>query len=333
MGNQNLCAHKHWKIKKPDTMNTNILIKLKKYIPLAFLSVLFIGCERDLEDLKPVTFSTNPEVFIDGFSGGLNYAAFGGSVPTAFEVDNKETWNNSKASMRFEVPDAGDPRGSFAGGVFYTEVGRDLSGYNALTFWAKASQSSIIGDIGFGNDLGQNRYVVSIKNLRISTGWKKYIIPIPDPARLTSERGIFWYAAGNDNGKGFTFWIDEVKYEKLGTIAHPQFGILNGQDQEENSFIGISKNIGGLTSTYNMPTGANQAVNIAPAYFEFMSSATSIATIDATGSVSVTGGPGNAVITAKVGDKPAKGSLTIKGPVPIGFLLKSSYIKSPGSTC
>jgi hypothetical protein len=63
-------------------------------------------------------YPTNPEVFIDGFSAGLNYAAFGGSVPTAFDVDRNVTYNNSEASMRFEVPDEDDPRGSYAGGVF-----------------------------------------------------------------------------------------------------------------------------------------------------------------------------------------------------------------------
>jgi len=293
-------------------MKANIFIRFTQHLAAGLLLVFFMGCEREITDLELASLSTNPEVFIDGFSAGLNYAAFGGSVPTAFDVDNNVTWNNSAASMRFEVPDANDPRGSFAGGVFYNEVGRDLSGYNALTFWAKASQSAVIGEIGFGNDLGRNKYVVSAQGLTISTGWKKYIIPIPDPSRLTSERGLLWYAAGNMDGKGFTFWIDEVKYEKLGTIAHPKFAILNGEDQVETSFIGVSKVIGGLSSTFNMPTGINQAINIAPSYFEFESSDPSIATVDENGHITVTGGPGNTQITAHVGDIPAEGSLTIQ---------------------
>jgi len=291
-------------------MKANIFTRYTQHLAAGLLLVVFLGCEREITDLELATLSTNPEVFIDGFSAGLNYAAFGGSVPTAFDVDNEVTWNNSSASMRFEVPDANDPRGSFAGGVFYTDVGRDLSGYNAVTFWAKASQSAAIGEIGFGNDLGQNKYVVSIQGLTISTGWKKYIIPIPDPSRLTAERGLFWYAAGNMDGKGFTFWIDEVKYEKLGTIAHPKFAILNGEDQVETSFIGVAKTIGGLTSTFNMPTGINQPINISPAYFEFQSSDPSIATVDENGRITVTGGPGDAEITAHVGDTEANGSLT-----------------------
>lgn len=293
-------------------MNTNILVKLKKYIPAGIVLILLMGCERELEDLKPVTFPDNPEVFIDGFSAGLNYSAFGGSVPTAFDVDNDVTWSNSKASMRFDVPNAGDPEGAYAGGVFSTEVSRDLSGYNALTFWAKASQSASLDLIGFGNDLGASTYQVTISGLSVSTSWKKYIIPVPDPARLTAERGMFFYSVGPADGKGYSFWIDELKFEKLGTIAHPQFGILNGQDQVETSFVGVSKSIDGLTSVYNMPSGVNQEINIAPAYFEFESSNPSIASVDAAGKVSVTGGPGEATITAKVGGETVGGSLTVQ---------------------
>ncbi len=60
-----------------------------------------------------------------------------------------------------------------------------------------------------------------------------------------------------------------------------------------------------------MPTGINQAINLAPAYFEFSSSDASIASVDDFGQVTITGGPGSAKISARVGDTPAEGSLTI----------------------
>lgn len=293
-------------------MKTNMLIRLKKYIPIVFLAALFMGCERDLTDLQPVTFPDNPEVFIDGFTAGLNYAAFGGSVPTAFDVDKKETYNNSEASMRFDVPNAGDPRGAYAGGVFFTGTGRNLTGYNALTFWAKASQSAVIDVVGFGNDLGASEYQVTISGMQVSTNWQKYIIPLPNSSVLTAERGMFYYSTGPVDGKGYSFWVDELKFENLGTIAHPQFIILNGQDQVETSFVGVEKMITGLTSVFNLPTGVNQTLNIAPAYFEFTSSNPSIATVDESGKVLVNGGPGVALITAKVGDAEVNGSLTIR---------------------
>lgn len=295
-----------------DKMKANIFIRFSQYLLLGVLLITALGCERDIEDLEPATYPANPEVFIDGFSPGLNYAAFGGSVPTAFDVDNAVTYNNSRASMRIEVPDANDPRGAYAGGVFFTSVGRDLSGYNALTFWAKASQAATIDVVGFGNDLGASKYQVTIPNLAVNSNWKKYIIPIPDPSKLKIERGMFFYSEGPEEGRGYTFWIDEVKFENLGTIAHPKFAILNGQNQVETSFIGVTKIIGGLTSSFNLPTGIDQEVNIASAYFEFSSSDESIATVTETGNVTVTGGPGNAVISAKVGGTAAEGSLTIQ---------------------
>lgn len=293
-------------------MNTNILIIFKKYIPIGILVVLFLGCERDLSDLKPVTFPDTPEVFIDGFSAGLNYAAFGGSVPTAFDIDTKETYNNSKASMRFDVPNAGDPQGAYAGGVFYTEGGRNLSGYNALTFWAKASESAVIDVVGLGNDLGASKYQVTISGLQVSTNWKKYYIPLPNSSVLTAERGMFFYSTGPVDGKGYTFWIDEVKFENLGTIAHPQFSILNGEDKVETSFIGVTQKISGLTAIYSLPDGVNQSVNAAVAYFTFTSSNENIATVNESGDVIVVGGPGNAEITAMVGDAATLGSLTLQ---------------------
>jgi hypothetical protein len=65
-----------------------------------------------------------------------------------------------------------------------------------LTFWAKASQSASINEIGFGNDLGENKYIKPvISGLKVSTSWKKYYIPIPDPSKTYLRTRMFWYAA------------------------------------------------------------------------------------------------------------------------------------------
>ncbi|MFN8862694.1 MAG: glycosyl hydrolase family 16 [Flavobacteriales bacterium] len=280
-------------------------------IAALIIAVTFMGCERDLEELNPVAYSTDPYVFMDGFSGGLNYAAFGGSNILAFQVDNEVTYNNTEASMRIEVPDVNDPTGAYAGGTYFTSVGRDLTGYTALTFWAKASQPANIDVIGFGNDLGESKYQVTLNGLDVNTNWKKYYIPIPDPSRLTAERGMFFYSEGPEDGNGYTFWIDEVQFEDLSTIAHANPAILLGQDQTITSFAGITAQIGGLSATFNLPSGIDQAQSIAPAYFTFSSSNEEIATVSATGLVSVVGGPGEAVITAKMGNVEADGSMTV----------------------
>jgi hypothetical protein len=191
-------------------METQMTNKKFNYSLFALLTTLFlvmaVSCTRDIDVLEPATYPVTPEVFIDGFSAGLNYAAFGGSKVTAFDVDTEVKYKGT-ASMKFAVPDFEDPQGAYAGGAYFTSAGRDLSGYDALTFWAKASKSATIDVLGFGNDLAELKYVTTLLGAKINTNWKKYIIPIPDPSKLTEERGMFYYSEGPEEGSGYTFWI------------------------------------------------------------------------------------------------------------------------------
>lgn len=272
--------------------------------------MLAVSCERKVDELELATYPTTPEIFIDGFSSGLYYAAYGTSKVTAFSVD-KEVKYSGTSSMRFDVPDAGDPFGSYVGGVFGTTPGRDLTGYNVLSFWAKASQPAIIDQVGFGNDMGISKYQVTMSGLAVNNTWKQFFILIPNPALLTQENGMFYYSATPQDGKGYTFWIDEVKFEKLGTIAHTSIGILNGKDSILNNVeIGQQYQIANLYSEYNLPSGINQRVSLAGSYYTFVSSNPSVASVDEFGIVSIADS-GLAVITAKVGDIDAIGSLAL----------------------
>ena len=271
---------------------------------------MILGCQRNMEDLSPATFPRDPNVFRDGFSPGLNYAAFGGSVPTAFQVDNQVTYNNTEASMRFEVPDVNDPRGAYAGGAFFTSVGRNLTDFDALTFWIRASQSANIDIIGFGNDLGESKFQVSVSGLPVNTNWQKVILPIPDPSKLTQEKGMLFYSEGPEEGKGYTFWIDEVKFEKLGTLAHPKPRIMNGQDVQVSPEPDEVIRVADAISTYNLPTGVDFSMNASPFYFSFESSNEEVATVDEGGFVRVVS-MGNATITAKLAGVDAQGSLIV----------------------
>lgn len=284
--------------------NKNIAFSL-----LATLTLLWsTGCERDLTDLDTPDNPSVPEVFIDGFSGGLEYAAFGGSVVTAFDVDTDISYSGS-SSMRIAVPDVNDPRGAFAGGVYFTSGPRDLSPFTALTFWARSSQNGTLDVVGFGNDLGENRYDASLNGLRVNSNWKKYIIPIPDPEKLTAERGMFYYAEGPEEGNGYTVWFDEVKFEDLGTIGQRRASIFDGQDVVQVAENGDEITVNAV-ATFNMATGIDLDVNASPAYFTFASSNPDVATVDANGIVQVIG-QGEAVITAMLADVVAEGSLTV----------------------
>ena len=280
-------------------------------IAAVFLLILPFSCTREFDDLEPATFPSKGEVFIDGFTADLAYAAFGGSNVTAFQVDNAVAYNGSTASMRFDVPNGDDPGGNFAAGIFLSNFGRDLSDFDALTFWIKATETSIIDEIGFGFTFAEEKYRSSIKGLTATTGWKKVIIPMADPSKFIEERGLLYYVDTPEDGKGYTFWIDEVKFEKLGTIAHPKPAILETQDQVIPAETGAKLPIGGIFSTFNLPNGVDQRVELAPSFFTFSSSATSVAVVDELGVVSVIDS-GLAVITAQLGDIDALGSLTVQ---------------------
>jgi len=284
---------------------------LKKTVFLGLLFITILGCERDIStDVEFATYPSNGDVFIDGFVGGLDYFPFTGSFLEAFSVETEETFQGS-ASMRFDIPSFGV---NYAGATFPSLAPRDLSGFDALTFWAKASQGADINEIGFGIDGNtDNKYQVTVQNLQIATVWTKYIIPIPDASKLIEARGMFWYAEGAENASdegGYTFWIDELKYEKLGNIAQPRPAIFNGQDIVQTAFLGAPIPVTGLTQTFNLGSGANQTVLAAPSYFTFTSSNTDVALVSELGIVTIVG-QGNSVITASINGVPAEGSLTV----------------------
>lgn len=305
-------------------MDTKHLRRFSINALAALVLLIFGSCERTVSDLEPPGNPVNPDVFIDGFSAGLNFAAFSGTVPSAFQVDEEETFNGSDASMRFEVPDANDPRGVFAGGVFFTDPGRDLTEFTALTFQIKASKAATIDLLGFGNDLGESRFQVSVSGLQVNSNWQRVVIPIPDPSKLDAEKGMFIFSEGPEDPdgdgpeppRGYTFWVDELKFENLGTVAHGKFLIMGGQEQVDTSFEGVTKRMSGLSATFNLPSGINRTVGVTPAYFNFNSSNEDIAEVSSEGQVFIVGGPGTTEITATVGGIEADGSLTIESQGP-----------------
>ncbi|AFR34659.1 carbohydrate binding domain-containing protein [Riemerella anatipestifer] len=290
-------------------MTTILKHKLSKGFIALSLLVATMGCQRDVNGLDSASYPKNPNVFLDDFSSGLEYSAFGNSDMMAFQVDTEVKYAGTK-SMRFAVPDYGNPDGAYAGGSFYTTVGRDLSDYNALTFWIKSTQPANIDVLGFGNDLGENKYQVSITNVPVNSNWKKVIIPIPDASKLKAERGMFFYSEGPENNRGYTFWVDEVKFEKLGTVTLESASILNGEDKSVTSFIGVKELLTNIEASYSLPNGVSQKINMTPYYLNYKSSNIDVATVDDKALVS-TVGAGTSVVNATLGSQLVKGSLTI----------------------
>jgi hypothetical protein len=269
-------------------------------LPVALLILallLSFSCERDISLLEPAGNPADGEVFIDGFSGGLDYSAFANSKLDAFDIDDEVTYEGTH-SIRITVPYPEDPSGWFAGGAFYSTYARDLSGYNALTFWAKASKTSTV-DVGFGNDnSGNSRFEVMQSGILLGTTWQKYIIPVPVPDSLTAERGMLHYAAGADaNGIGGTIWFDEVQFEKVNTIAYPRIQFDN---KNISGWVGREFDAGVSGVTFNIG-GTDQTLSASQNYFSLESLTDSVAVITAAGKISAIG-EGTAKILVRMGN-------------------------------
>ena len=290
----------------------------KHNINLSLLVALLIvvsGCERELSDDAVLpSFASTAEVFTDDFIGmGSDfYFPFADAKPDVFSVDITEGFE-SNASIRMDVPNATDPGGSYAGAIFRVEgAGRNLTSYDALTFYVKASTGVKLGDVGFGIDYEGDKYRVSTNNVNVGTNWSKVIVPIPDASKLLNERGLFWFAAGTQgtNGSGYALWFDEIKFEKLGNVGTPTATIFNGANTSVQAFVGSTLPITGLTTVFNLVNGQDVSIASAPAYYNFISSDTAVASVDELGIVTIKAN-GQAEITATLAGKAAAGKLQI----------------------
>ena len=301
----------------------NIKLKYWKTALLA-LMIITVSCERGLsDDIEIATFPSNGDIYTDAPVGltdqfFISFDPATGANTQGFGTDDNEAYEG-RSSIRIVVPTPTDPNGGYIGGIFKDRgVGRDLTGYDALTFWVKGSTTATVAVFGFGSDFEGDQYAVALENVELSTDWRKVIIPIPDPSKLVQEKGMFTFAAGtlSTNGIGYTFWLDEIRFEKLGTLGQPRPALYGGQDQVVQANVDSSVAISGLTYTANQANGQDVTVTAAPSYFDFETSNPFVASVDGSGVVTVDGpgenGNNTSVITATVGGIDALGSLTIQ---------------------
>ncbi|MEM7107620.1 MAG: hypothetical protein AAF519_05290 [Bacteroidota bacterium] len=295
-------------------MKSTRINPIKKKTLLVFMAVLGVGCERSIsDDVEFATLSTTGEIFTDDFIG-LGEDFFrpfvgDGAKPDVFSVDDTEGYE-SEASIRIDVPNADDPGGNFAGASFIIDgAARNLTEFDALTFWARASQAATIGSLGFGS-----AFKVAAIDLDFTTQWQQFIIPIPDPSKLTEVQTVFEFSAGGIGPEGqelgYTFWIDELKFEKLGTIAQPRPSILAGQNIAIDAFVGQEFSLIPLNQTFNLGNGQNQTTSVAASYFTFSSSSPNVAAVNENGMVSVFR-QGTTEVTAILNGVRAQGSLSL----------------------
>lgn len=269
------------------------------------LAVSVSGCSHETAGLGLAQGNTDPIVFLDEFGAGVGYQAFAGSKVSAVSVDLAEK-HSGTASLKVVVPGPSDPAGGYAGGAFTTVQPRDLSGYNALTFWARASRAATLDVAGLGNDnTGTSVYEAKTSALPLTTSWTRYTIPIPLTGKLRAERGMFFFAEGPEAGAGYTLWFDDIVFENVTTISNPRPALAT---RTLGAFVGASFPIQGTRTTFDVG-GTNLVVEHSPAYFSFESSSPAVASVE-NGVVRVQAG-GSTNITARLDTTTAFGMLTI----------------------
>jgi hypothetical protein len=262
--------------------------------------VSLAACESDPEPAPPAL----DVVFADNYGPGVRFEAFSGVPTTATVAIDMAVKRTGTASLRLEVPAT-----AFAGGAFPTETPRNLSGFNALTFWVRASQAATLNEIGLGNDnTGAVPFIATRRDIPVTTDWTRVVMPIPDPAKLVAEAGLLYFAEGSDEG-AYTLWLDDVKFEAL---PASELALASAELRTETATRGVGETaqVGGTKATFTVGGEAIE-VEAAPRYFTFASSAPAVATVAADGLVSAVA-LGTAEITGTLGAADAEGALTLE---------------------
>ncbi len=268
------------------------------------LATTMTAC-RDDSPTGPAGSPTEARVFIDNFIAA-DFQAFGGSKVDAVQLDTEVKFRGSTA-LRVTVPAPGDASGGYAGGAFVASAARDLSRYNALTFYARASVAISLDVAGLGNDnTGTSSFGAERNAIPLTTTWQKITIPIPMGSKLTSERGLFFFAEGAEGNASYTVWFDDIQFETLSTISNPRPSVAAAAVTTE---VGATQQVSGLAVTFAVD-GSDQTVSAAPRYFNFTSSNPGVATVNASGLVSLVA-TGTANITASLGTTPATGAVQV----------------------
>lgn len=317
---------------------------------LGFVLTLFLvsACsERDVASLAPGRGDTDPVVFADGYGEDVYYQGFFETNYVGVTVDSVFAFGgfafDGAKSLKAGIPPAGSALGLYTGGVLTSAGARDLADYNALTFYARAPFPMQLDVVGFGNDnTGTSRYEASRANVNVGTDWTFVVVPVPNPSRLISERGLFTFAESIDEAHpdGYDVWFDEIRFAKLDNIEIFRSTMGGGS---QPGFVGATVSIGATQTIYRID-GGFVPVSYSPNYLDFRSSDPSVA-VYRDGAVRVVG-EGEARITAKLAQFDVLGTLSVTGyappaeaaPVPVHpagdvvSLFSDSYVNLPVDT-
>jgi uncharacterized protein YjdB len=267
-----------------------------------------------------VTVSAVPvgsRVFWGDFDAGVTFVGFGGSTNDV-TVD-ATTVNNGRPSLKVVVPSGG-----YTGGGLVASVPRDLRAFNAVTFWAKSTVTGNplnMAGVGDNATTSPPPFSAEALNFDVNTTWKKFVIPLPDPAKLVGSNALFHFAEGGDN---YTLWFSDIQYENLPvTEVGPPTGVTV-------NWPGLNVGTGSTAQIPYQPNTVSFAVpaiptggslkNVSFAWYTLTSSNPAVATVSATGLVTgLTAGTTN--ISATMNGLPVPGSAAITVTAPLAVPL------------
>lgn len=276
-----------------------------------------------------VGLSSGGAVFVNGaYDTGVTFAPYGGST-NDITVD-ATVQRNGHATLKVVVPAAG-----YTGGTFTASSPRDLSGFNVLTYWAMASTANSINNTGIGNDAngGGSPYRADSNVVPLTATWTKYYIPIPVPAKITSNAALFDFAEG---AKNYTIWLSDIQYENLGA------GVVDAPTAATVGWAAIPVAVGSTfqidpapnTVTFTNPASlpAHQVFNVGFGYYDLVSSAPAVATVSPSGLVTGVSG-GTASISATLGALavPGVGPVTVTAPLAVPATLATTPVLTAGN--
>ena len=258
-----------------------------------FFSVLFV-----------CTFNMHAQqiVFDDDYAPGVSFVGFG-STNNNVSVSNAQAYSGS-ASLKITLAGSGN----YSGGRLETASGNNLSAHNALSFYVRASKNATLNLAGFGNSSGGNAFVTSQASIAINATWKKVIIPIPDPSKLTGERGLFQFSEGQDEG-AYDIFVDDIRFETLGSeIGTPALTIPTETFQ---GFIGEAvANTGTLVAVFPI-NSVNTNITIGKRFITYVATNPSVVDISAGGSVFTPLSGGETTISGSLNAIPLPGIITM----------------------
>jgi len=197
----------------------------------------------------------NGVVFASGaLDAGVGFVPFGGSTNVPLPaVDATTLYTDGTAALKVVVTGAA---GAYSGGAWVASSPRDLRSFNALTFWAKGSQVQSTLKVQLGNDSGSGANVdfqVESIGIPLTTSWRQYAIPLPDPAKANGIDGLISFADANNN---YTFWLANVQYQNLPA------SVLGTGFVAGDGFNGVQ--LSGSPASLSIPVGSSYGINPGP---------------------------------------------------------------------